>query len=326
MTKTSEVYEKIYHYTTWDGLIGIIESQSLWATNYKFLNDYSEVTLFKNKLVELLYPYTLEAYKTALKIHSGMKEKIESVGGLAHIVHKDTEVFVNAQYKATGDDIYILSFCGHHKDDNVNNNGLLSQWRGYGIDGGFILVFDTIKMEKLLEEEFGKFQYNIGHISDVIYSDNEEYLEEELSASLITIAEDLKTLFNPETLRNPEVIPNLNGYPSFVSCITRYKHCGFKEEHEVRVVALPTLFDQSFLDLVREEQVELKPEKQIKYRRNKGYNTPYIALFEEGKTTLPIERIIVGPHKDMQQRAASLRVMLRKQDIEISCSDIPYTG
>ncbi len=41
---------------------------------------------------------------------------------------------------------------------------------------------------------------------------------------------------------------------------------------------------------------------------------------------LPIERIIVGPHKEKESRAAALRVFLRNTNIEISVSDIPFVG
>lgn len=34
---------KIYHYTDLNGLKGIIESNSLWATNFRFLNDAAEL-------------------------------------------------------------------------------------------------------------------------------------------------------------------------------------------------------------------------------------------------------------------------------------------
>jgi hypothetical protein len=41
---------------------------------------------------------------------------------------------------------------------------------------------------------------------------------------------------------------------------------------------------------------------------------------------LPIEKIIVGPHKDQNKRASALRIFLSKTNIEISCSEIPYVG
>ena len=34
----------LWHYTTWNGLVGIIEDEVLWASNYRYLNDEREVT------------------------------------------------------------------------------------------------------------------------------------------------------------------------------------------------------------------------------------------------------------------------------------------
>lgn len=57
MQKISEVHERLYHYTTWEGLYGLLNDQCLRATHYKFTNDYSEIVLFKPKLIEFLQPY-----------------------------------------------------------------------------------------------------------------------------------------------------------------------------------------------------------------------------------------------------------------------------
>ncbi len=35
----------------------------------------------------------------------------------------------------------------------AQNDGLLSQWRGYGKDGGYALVFDSQKLEEALKDE-----------------------------------------------------------------------------------------------------------------------------------------------------------------------------
>lgn len=44
--------EKIlYHYTSLEGLMGIIESKSIWATNVLYLNDASELN-YSLKLIE----------------------------------------------------------------------------------------------------------------------------------------------------------------------------------------------------------------------------------------------------------------------------------
>lgn len=174
MQRTSEAYEKIYHYTTWDGLLGILTTQSLWATHFKFLNDYSEIVLFRDKLVSLLLPYVSDVYKNFIKKNPSVKQRIDRVGGLGHVIKHDTEAFVDAQYHALGEEIYILSFCGQHKDPRINSNGLLSQWRGYGSGGGFALEFDTKKLEGLLDIEGSSYEYSTAHFSDLIYSDDDD--------------------------------------------------------------------------------------------------------------------------------------------------------
>lgn len=328
MQNTSEVYEKLYHYTTWDGLIGILQPpQTLWATHYRCLNDYSEIVLFRDKLISLLLPYVHEEYEQLIKQSPQIEQSIKQEGGLGQVVQHDTEVVVDAQYRATGDEIYILSFCGQHKNPHVNNNGLLSQWRAYGTGGGFALVFSTKKLVEILDVEAKGFSYSAMHLSDLIYSGDEKKLKGKLSEDLSNIAKVVKTLLDREKLSRKEVLQTLGkGYLPFVKCISRYKHCGFSEENESRIVALPTVMDQEYLKLANSDGVALKPEKERKFRKKNGQHIPYIELFNSIDIELPIEQIIVGPHKEKETRAAALRVMLRKTNIEITCSDIPYAG
>ena len=56
MTDIWEEHKKLYHYTNWDGLLGILNTKRLWATHYRFLNDSSEFTLFRDELISLVTP------------------------------------------------------------------------------------------------------------------------------------------------------------------------------------------------------------------------------------------------------------------------------
>lgn len=326
MQKVSEVYERLYHYTTWDGLIGILQTKILWATHYKFLNDYSEIVLFRDKLISLILPHVREAYEELIRQSPQIEQEINQVGGLGQVIQHDTEVFVDDQYGVTGEEIYILSFCGQHKNLHINRNGLLSQWRGYGAGGGFALVFNTQELEQMMELEEKKYQYSAVHLCDIVYSDDENKLKEELSEDLSIIADDVKRLFKSAKLSEKEKADALKGYLPFVRCISRYKHYGFSEENEVRLVILPTVLTQELLKLASTNGVTLKPEKERKFRNKNGQLVPYIELFDSIDTELPIERIIVGPHKEKEARATALRVMLRNTKIEITCSDIPFVG
>jgi hypothetical protein len=60
MPYTWEEHKKLYHYTNWDGVLGILTTKSLWATHYRFLNDSSEFTLFRDRLISLLKPAVQE--------------------------------------------------------------------------------------------------------------------------------------------------------------------------------------------------------------------------------------------------------------------------
>jgi len=326
MPKTSEEYTKLYHYTTWKGLLGILRTQSLWATHYKFLNDYSEIIFFKEKLVSLIQPHVRNVYEKVIKYKPEIEKKINEKGGVGYVVQHDTEVVVDAQYRATGDEIYILSFCGEHEDANINNNGLLSQWRGYGAGGGCAIVFDTKKIEDLLELEAKSFEYSTGHISDVIYSDNDQKFKEELSDHLEIIAEDVTKIFDHRNINKQPERPQLKSYTNFVNCITRYKHYGFKEENEVRVVALPTVINKQYLNFAKANGITPKPEKERKFRKINAIHIPYIDLFSSIEIDLPIEKIIIGPHREKESRASALRVMLRQKDIDVTCSEIPFVG
>lgn len=58
--------------------------------------------------------------------------------------------FEEAQGRAT--DHYVVSFC-KASDAWGSQHGLLSQWRGYGLDGGYAIVFDRERLGALLEQE-----------------------------------------------------------------------------------------------------------------------------------------------------------------------------
>lgn len=73
MTEASET-DYLYHYTTQDGLIGILDNNCIWATHYKFLNDYSEIDFFKNELVKLIEP---DVRKSLEKAYSVFLEKTD---------------------------------------------------------------------------------------------------------------------------------------------------------------------------------------------------------------------------------------------------------
>jgi len=87
---------------------------------------------------------------------------------------------------------------------------------------------------------------------------------------------------------------------------------------------MPVRHSPSYMKGVKEYGERLKPEKERKFRDKRGRYTPYIELFASLGEALPIEEIIVGPHRDKEARASALRVLLGDTDVKVNVSDIPY--
>lgn len=109
--------ELLFHYTTGAGMRGILDSSRLWATNFRYLNDASEVgygvSLFEGLINDRL---------------SNTKNDVlaEFLGRTLHTANGFDGMF----------DCYIACFC--ERDD------LLTQWRAYaGSGGGYALGFST---------------------------------------------------------------------------------------------------------------------------------------------------------------------------------------
>jgi hypothetical protein len=81
-------------------------------------SDYSEIELFREKLLEFLYPFTLDFYEELIPKYSNAQEIISANGGLDAIVKHDSEVFVDSCYNVLTREFYIASFCSENTDCN----------------------------------------------------------------------------------------------------------------------------------------------------------------------------------------------------------------
>jgi predicted dithiol-disulfide oxidoreductase (DUF899 family) len=114
-----------------------------------------------------------------------------------------------------------------------------------------------------------------------------------------------------------------DGFAPFVIGATMFKHQGFREEREVRIVAMPgskALFDHVRAQHNQIPQMSIKQMNTIHSSRGKRR---YISLFEGNSVTLPIKRVIVGPSRHQAANVAHAQNLLGK-DIAISASATPF--
>lgn len=331
MVQIADEHPQLYHYTGSQGLMGILESQSLWATNYKFLNDSKEIIYCREKLTEWILPAVIMSYKKLHDMKPHYPAEIEKRGGIEACASRDAERFVLSKYRAFGDEIYITSFCGISNSGFVNDSGLLSQWRGYGRDGGYALVFDTKELCHLLDYEAQKFAFTGLHLSTVAYSDDKNVLDTEFAESIGHLKAYFTETFESVINGKNESADATEAYPSFLSCISRYKHWGFKEENEVRIVASRVEPNERYQKRAEAESI-VRPEKIKEFISKNGTLIPYINLLSElmkqdSNFRLPIKKIIVGPHREKQLRKESLSYLLKQksmENVEVIVSDIPF--
>jgi hypothetical protein len=332
-TPLSQEHPELFHYTGIAGLTGIIKTQTLWATHYAYLNDAEEVKhFFTSRLPDILRAVVTSALDEFVKQAPENNALIAQNGGRQKAIDETTTGLITGMFNSLlvscdGEppfaEPYITSFCTT-TDPRVAAHGLLSQWRGYGQDGGYAIVFDRTPLLELLKEEGKKWNMH-GLEGDVVYSsDSNQKILEELGHDENEIKSCYVNFFKT---RDQNALENI--YPALVNCSCRYKHWGFKEEKEVRIVALPA--NKKILELAK-SQGETVNEKPRSHFMRSGTPVPYINLFEgithPPEKCLPIKRIIVGPHPNKKERKRAVEILRDQHGIkaEVYVSDIPYLG
>lgn len=322
LQKTEDVHPQLYHYTKWEGVKGILENNNLWATNVRYMNDSSEYHIASRFMSESIGPMVRGKIIENSKNNEEVKKYIADNGGLDFQTSKMVRDCIQSLYQVTGEEFYIASFCSTPKDNYTEQNGLLSQWRGYGSDIGFCLVFNTKKLFSMLEKEVEQFYYGPSHLSDVVYSHEVHRFEKELGTDLKTIEEFVSQTLN-SIINNLAPPSGTEAMVSFHMVATRIKHQAFDEEQEVRLVAAPTVKKRELVLLYNAANGAPKKTKEIKYRQWKNMSAPYIELFGRDFPMLPIEKIIVGPGKNNSQAEDLIRRLVHDRDIGIHISDMP---
>jgi hypothetical protein len=117
----------LFHYTTAAGLLGIVESETIWATDLRFLNDATELTYARDRFLDGLRTIDNPALD-ATHVHHDMAEDF----GRAFDMYRET---IERTVQDPSSPAYVTCFC--EADD------LLSQWRAYGASGGCSIEIDT---------------------------------------------------------------------------------------------------------------------------------------------------------------------------------------
>jgi hypothetical protein len=325
----STIHPELFHYTTESGLRGILQSQFLRATHWQHLNDTQELIHLGETLAEHIQPDLL--LETSARAHnsSEFRQLVTERGGEIAFVRSlaqqltglMNQTLLNGDPQSQIFDFFVTSFCtppGY--SEYVREHGLLSQWRSYGSNGGYAIVFDTARLETLMEAEASRWS-SLLSLGDVGYSaDSREVLFQRLDV-LPHLVQTLVSFAIEPTAESSEAVLR-----PFLECATRFKHWAFSEEHEVRLVVIldGTLMHQENAF----DGVTVKEPPRASFDRC-SMSVPCLNLFDGIEThrspRLPIQRIIVGPGPSQAERVIVLKELLNQygQAISVTRSEIP---
>ncbi|MGV9800502.1 DUF2971 domain-containing protein [Mycobacterium sp. NPDC003449] len=285
----------LYHYTTIDGLYGILESGMIWATNPVYLNDSREIEYGVSKLAQ-----DAETYQEELEANTDDPRKqslSRSLIGLARVMREDQA----KAFKYAGNQ-FIACFS--------QSRDQLSQWRGYSRGGGYSIAFDRDLLKESLKGANGK--------GSEVFLMNVTYDWRECVAQFRTHLDKFMERVEPSIPPDGGIPPKDDDatldlwadavsriYPLIAALGITMKHYKFREEREVRAlgVAGDVFYTPSQLGLI-----------------------PRVKFQFDSKA---ITEITVGPGQHAEAKAASIRHYLldkqdRYSDIKINLSNVPY--
>lgn len=322
-------YPELHHYTTFDGLKGIISTSTVWATHYKNLNDRTEASLIRPYLIRAVEARYRSILRSAMQTYS-LKRVIRELGGVLEVASHDAEKLVGIIFDKTfglSDEPafgapFIASFCSHSRDSEYEQeNGLLSQWRGYA-NGGYCIVFHSAGIAALLEKEKKTYSYAHLDLSPV------RYLKDDIDiAALVPILIDRCENYLRSMMNKQDPTGSMgDAFNEFIAATTLVKHRGFEEEREVRIVAAPSSHEISERIRLQNPDLVHFPLKKIhSIARPEGDPHSHIILFEGLNEPLPISRVIVGP-TDRQEENRSRAMDFIGNMFPIVCSQTPFIG
>ena len=302
----------LYHYTAADGLLGMLQSHQIWATNVRFMNDRSELD-YGIRLVRRV----LEEDEFVAKL-----PQLDCLG-FANMKATIQMMLDDAEKKTTH---FAISFC--------EKENLLSQWRGYGQSGsGFALGFQTDRLSEFVAEQRPDSNLRPEEsvpviLRRVIYEQHtqENFVRSWIRAIVKSLRFDRRAKTPTQTER-PYTQLDMAVIRLLYECLVCFKHPGFYEEEEWRLIQQGRVGDQD----VTKVDFRTKSGRIVSYTpltfRSAGRRA---GLQGRDPNVLPIVAITYGPTLDPGGSERALRAFLASRGYDtdhilIRPSGIPFT-
>ena len=286
----------IYHYTSADGVSGIIDKHEIWMSNAAFTNDTTELRMLQH----------------------------------TQAIFKDSDFMNDAvrhEWQRFNEDRYINNF---YMASFSRKKDMLEQWRAYG---NFCIGFDAkklsvrrrvplyrclytendirrwiLKKEKIDEwkgltdeEEKRNAAYNLLYVASMKYKNR--HFKSEKEVRLITKSEHNWFYYNSPEMYEDDLPIHFRRHP---------------------VYGFPVPYVKFFIEQDNKNNIKRVKETETEMKERK--------LKEEGikeRKLLPITEVIVGPMAHQKEAKAACEILLAERgykSVKVSVSSIPYRG
>ena len=287
--------EIVYHYTTVDAMMKIVQSRSIWATNMDYLNDTTEqehfLALVRDRLPGFLHD--------------------RGIKGPYHFDNR--EVFDLGKWFTPPDErlplhnlIFIASFSGEPDS--------LAQWRSYCPDGNGVAIGFSVAelkkawvLDKALTEKDDTTSYESNDFRAV------EYIDKSMTDSIDSvIAEAIKSAEEGDFCIGLPVTSEERRHARFNGILRNEactkKHASFHHENEYRLVVQPTAPPES---------------NTLRFRSTRTTLVPFVVVHLEGRF---VERVVVGPTSNMGLSVQAVRAFFAQKLMcpDVASSAVPF--
>lgn len=304
-----ELPDVLYHYTTGDGLIGILQNKKIWATNVGYMNDSEEFIQGAKALRrEAESRFSLRYDNPENPDPISREDRI-----LEALVNRLDSIIEGKSFRA-----FVACFSGCEDD--------LAQWRGYsGAQSKFSIGFDG--------ERLGEMANSLTHSRD---GNNRRFLRCFLAPAIYKrhqqkhLVRRMVDFILDQFPRDEDAADFEYDVDYDASWIDAYMKTGalalallkndrFDQEREWRLVVIPSNNDH------------------VKFRNRASMLTPYLEISLEGIETqsnpslnnaeVPMRNLWVGPSTHMTENAVAAKMLLDRPEyrhIAIKKSSVPY--
>lgn len=263
------------HYTDLGGLKGIIENNELWLSHAAFLNDPQELE------------HGVEQTKKVLNNLLDGKARGPTATARQKLITDIVADMENFERPAA----YIACFC--------QRSDILSQWRGYASRQGVSITFRMSGLRSCfsdLDAELLQVAYGI--------TEAKRHLSTAIAENFPDIVDDIDYMFGTE--KDDAIRRKFKDL--LTTLVPRFKHYGFREEQEWRLV------------------VRNPPTDKLKFRPRGQMMLPYLDL-KSKKEKLPISAVRIGPGVNDEAVQKSIQFFLETRGYDpdlVDTSSTPY--